>query len=523
MRWNSSMKVMGLMLIVLSMLVSACSSKPEPKPEAKKGTAAAVEAKDFTVLVSGDPVGLDPQNTTDTISSLINYQIYDRLVTFNEKMEIVPQLAKSWTVSEDGKTWTFELNSGISFTDGTPFNAEAVKTSFERVANKDKNLSQYTLVGSFINNITTDGETKVVFHLKAPQGAFLGNLAASSSGIISPKSIKENEQKIGKEPVGTGPFKLKQWTTGNSVVLEANPQYWAGKPKVKSVIFRNVPESAAQVIMLETGEADLIGSLPLPELKRLKSEGKIVVNSFKANRIAYVGFNTTKEPFNQIKVRQALNYAIDKDTMVNKLYDGLVNTATSAISETTIGYSNVGSYPFDMAKAKQMLQEAGIVPGNVSPLRLIFAANVTQDLPAAEFVQNSLQQLGFKVVLQKLELGTYLQTLKDPSKYDLFMRGALATTGDADPLFRDALLSTSATNYARYNNPKVDKLILAGQEQVKPADRIKTYADVLKRVKDDAPWIFLHNDMAHAGYTKNVEGITFLPTYIYDLRNVVKK
>ncbi|RNB79146.1 hypothetical protein EDM59_28290 [Brevibacillus nitrificans] len=519
MSWNPSLRVIGIMWIVLSLLVSACGSTPETN----EGKASGGGGKDFTVAVSGDPVGLDPQNTTDTISALINYQIYDRLVTFNEKMEIVPQLAKSWTVTEDGKTWTFELNSGINFTDGTPFNAEAVKISFERVANKDKKLSQYTLVGSFIDTITTEGETKVIFHLKEPQGAFLGNLASSSSGIISPKSIKENEQGISKNPVGTGPFELKEWTTGDAVTLKANPQYWAGEPKVKSVIFKNVPENSAQVIMLETGEVDLIGSLPLAELKRLKEEGKIVVHSIKANRIAYVGFNTTKEPFNQVKVRQAINYAIDKDTMVNKLYEGRVNKATSAISETTIGYSNVGSYPFDMPKAKQMLQEAGIVPENVPPLRLIFAANVTQDLPAAEFVQNSLQQLGFKVELQKLELGTYLQTLKNPSKYDLFMRGALATTGDADPLFRDALLSTSVTNYAHYNNAEVDKLILAGQTQVNQAERMKIYESVLKQVKEDAPWIFLHNDMVHPGYAKNVEGITFLPTYMYDLRQVDKK
>lgn len=508
------------MLIILSLLVSACGSKEAAPQGAKEG--AAVEPKDFTIAVSGDPVSFDPHNTTDTISSLINYQIYDRLVTFNAKMEIVPQLAKSWTVSEDGKIWTFELNTGISFTDGTPFNAEAVKTSFERVANKDKKLSQYTLVGSFIDKITTEGETKVIFHLKAPQGAFLGNLASSNSSILSPKSIKENEQGLAKNPVGTGPFKLKEWTTGTAVVLEANPQYWAGKPGLKTVTFKNVPESSSRVIMLETGEADLVASLPLSELKRLEKVDKIVVNSIKANRIAYVGFNTTKEPLNQVKVRQAINYAIDKDTLVNKLYEGRVKTATSAISETTIGYSNVGSYPFDMAKAKQMIQEAGVVPGNVS-LRLILAANVTQDKPAAEFVQNSLQQLGFKVELQTLELGTYLSTLKDPSKYDLFMRGALATTGDADPLFRDALLSTSATNYARYNNPEVDKFIMAGQAQVNQAERTKTYMDVLKRVKEDAPWIFLHEDMAHSGYAKNVEGITFLPTYTYDLRKAVKK
>ncbi|WP_141432546.1 ABC transporter substrate-binding protein [Bacillus sp. 03113] len=517
MRWISNWKLAAVMLIVLSILVSACS--PNKQTSSKKEDPV---SKELTVTVGGDPVGLDPQNVTDTISSLINYQIYDRLVTFNGEMEIIPQLAKSWTTSEDGKTWTFELNKGISFTDGTPFNAEAVKTSFERVANKDKNLKQYSLVGQYIDSITTNGETTVVFHLKAPQGAFLGNLAHPASSILSPKSIKENEEGIAKNPVGTGPFKLKEWMTGDAVVLEANSDYWSGKPSVKTVTFKNVPETSASVIMLETGEADLTGSLPLAELNRLEDNDTIMANSIEANRIAYVGFNTTVEPFNKVEVRQAINYAIDKETMVSKLYDGRVRTSTAAISESTFGYSNVGAYPFDISKAKTILKEAGVVPEDYS-FRLIFAANVTQDKPAAEFVQNSLQQLGFKVELQTLELGAYLEALKDPSKYDLFMRGALANTGDADPLFRDALLSTSPTNYAHYNNPEVDKFIMAGQSQVKPSERLKSYTEVLKMVKKDAPWIFLHEDVAHWGVAKNVEGITFLPTYIYDLRKAVKK
>ncbi|AHV95679.1 ABC transporter substrate-binding protein [Paenibacillus sabinae] len=521
MRWNQAGKAVGLMLIVLSMLLSACGSNQGAANGTKAETETKTEAKGMVITLKGDPVGFDPQNTTDTISSLINYQIYDRLVTFNENMEIVPQLAKSWTTSEDGKTWAFELNKGITFTDGTPFNAEAVKTSFERVADEGKNLSQHSLVGSFIDNITTNGETEVVFHLKAPQGAFLGNLASVSSSILSPKSIKENEEGIAKSPVGTGPFKLKKFTTGDAVVLEANKDYWGGAPKLSTVTFKNVPETASRVIMLENGESDLMEGVPITEIERLKQNSELVINPIKANRIAYIGFNTTVKPFDQPAVRQALNYAIDKETLVNKLYDGRVTVATSAIASRTIGYSNVGSYPFDMDKAKQMLKDAGVVPGNYT-FRLILAANVVQDKPAAEFVQNSLQQLGFNIELQTLELGTYLETLKDPGKYDLFVRGALATTGDADPLFRDALLSTSATNYAHYNNPEVDKLILAGQAQFDPKQRLESYAKVLELVKTDAPWIFLHEDMARYGMSKKVEGITFLPTYVYDLRKAVK-
>jgi ABC-type transport system substrate-binding protein len=172
-------------------------------------------------------------------------------------------------------------------------------------------------------------------------------------------------------------------------------------------------------------------------------------------------------------------------------------------------------------KAKSLLQEAGVKEG--TKLRLILAANVIQDRPAAEFVQNSLQKVGFDAELKILELGSYLETLKDPSTYDLFVRGAAASTGDADSVLSDGLLSTSATNYSHYANPKVDEWIKAGSAQTKPEERQKSYAEALKLIKEEAPWISLHEDVGYVGIRKNVEGVEVQPTYIWDLRKVVKK
>ncbi|MGG1659969.1 glutathione ABC transporter substrate-binding protein [Brevibacillus sp. NRS-1366] len=514
MRWNRVRKAAGLLLLSLTLLVSACGSSATSAD-------GEVEAKDLIVALTGDPVSLDPHNATDTISSLINYQILDTLVAFNEKMEIVPRLAESWTASEDGKTWTFKLRQGVTFHDGTPFNAEAVKISFERVANKEKKLSRRALVGQFIDHITTSNDSEVVFHLNTPQGPFLNNLAITASGILSPKSIQENEQGIAKNPVGTGPFIFKEWTPGDALVLEANPKYWGGKPGVKSVTFKPVPENAARVIMLETGEADVIEKVPASEIEQLKSKDDLQIISRATNRVLYVGINTTKAPLDQIKVRQALNYAIDRETLVNKLYEGRVKMATAAVAAQTFGYSDVGAYLYDVEKAKQLLGEAGVKEG--TKLRLILAANVIQDRPAAEFVQNHLQKLGLDVDLKILELGAYLESLKDPNSYDLFVRGASANTGDADSVLSDGLLSTNATNYSRYSNPEADRLIKAGAAQVKPEDRQKSYAEALQLIKEEAPWISLHEDVGYVGVRKNVEGVELQPTYIWDLRKVVKK
>ncbi|MEK8126683.1 ABC transporter substrate-binding protein [Paenibacillus filicis] len=517
-RWSMA----GQIALAMSLLLSACSSPnaastPSSSPASGKA-AEAVKAKPLTIALTGDATSLDPQNASDSISSLVTYQIFDRLVTFNDKLDIVPQLAESWTHSKDGKEWTFQLRKGVKFQDGTPLNAEAVKTSFERVADKSKKLSQYTLVGQFIDSITTNGESEVVFHLKAPQAALLNNLAVSPSGILSPKSIKENEAGISKNPVGTGPFQLKAWTPGNELVLEPNPHYWGDKQQVSSVTFRTVPENSARVIMLESGEADVIEKVPNSEVARLEKNSSLTVHSRLTNRVLYIGINTTNAPFNDVKVRKALNAAIDRDTLINKLYEGRVKPATSFIAQHTFGYSNVGQYTFSPEQANQWLQEAGVKPG--TPLRIILAGNTVQDRPAAEFVQNSLQKIGFKAELKVLELGAYLEALKDPKNYDLFVRGASSTTGDADTLLRDSFFSTSTSNYAHYTNPEVDKLLKESGEQVNKEERQKLYATVQKIVKEDAPWIPLHEDLAYVGLSKKVQGITFLPTLFWDLRNV---
>lgn len=504
------------MILILSVIATACSTDPS-KGTSKESNA----APNLTIALAGEPEGLDPQNSSDNISNMITYQIADNLVTFNQDMQIVPQLAESWTVSDDEKSWTFKLKQGVSFQDGAPFNADAVKTSFERVINENNKLTRYSLLGPFIDHISVNGDTEVTFHLKNPLGPFLNNLAAPGSAILSPKSIKENPAGVDKNPVGTGPFKLKEWSPGNYLLLEANPDYWGGKPNVGTLTFKPVPDNSARVLMLETGEADVILPVPTSDIDRLAKNDQLAISSRQTNRVLYIGLNNVKAPLNNVKVRQALNYGIDKETLVNKLLQGRVKVATSAIGEKVFGYSNVGAYPYDLKKAKQLLQEAGVTEGTT--LRFVYSSNVPQDRQAAEFVQNSLQQLGFKVELRQLELGTYTDTIKDPNSFEMYLRGAAPLTNDADYVLRALLLSGSKNNYNGFSNPEIDKLLEAGFTVTQQEERERIYADLLKGIKEEAPWIFLYEDMAHIGMRKNVEGIGLLATQTMDFRKVIKK
>ncbi|AZU62592.1 ABC transporter substrate-binding protein [Neobacillus mesonae] len=507
-------KVCFLLLALVVVMMSACSSKESSAPEGKN--------KSLVVALTGEANSLDPHNTTDTASKQIYSVVAETLVGLDADGQIVPLLAKSWKKSEDGKTWTFQLQEGVKFTDGTPFNAEAVKINFERVTNEENKLARYPLLGPYLESITTNGDYEVVFHLNNPVGPFLNILAfPSGNNIISPKVISQGIEAIKKNPIGTGPYKIKHWSPGSDTIFEANKDYWGGKPKLDQITFKVVPENASRVLMLETGEADLIADVPPTDIERLNKGKDTKVESIEINRTVYVGINNTVAPFNKPEVRQALNYAIDKNALTNDLYEGRVKVSSAMVSQKDGMYSNAGTYHYDLEKAKEMLINAGVKEG--MKVRLVAAGNAVRDHKAGQYVQTSLQQLGFDVEFQMLELNDYLKTLDDPSKYDLFLRGGIANTNDAYDILKDSFFSTSKYNYARYVNPDVDKLIEEGSIESNMDNRKKIYEKAFKQIWSDAPWIFLYEDTVHIGMRKNVKGLIVPPTHLWNFSKVEKE
>jgi ABC-type transport system substrate-binding protein len=510
-----SKKMIVLFAVATLIIMSACTS-PSPSSNGN-GSGGTAEAKVLTCAWGGDPTTMDPQNTTVFETAVI--QMYENLVAFNSNMEIVPQLAKTWETSADNKSWTFTLREGVKFQDGTPFNAADVKKSFDRVTNPDNKLGRFTLLGPFLDKITVEGDMKVTFQLKEPYAPMLNVLAHPGSGIISSKSIDAGD--IAKNPVGTGPYKLKKWTPGDSLVLEPNPDYWGGKPKLKSITFKTVKENASRVIMLENGEADVIAPVPIPDIERLKKSDKLSISTYPSSNFLYIGINNTKAPFNDVKVRQALNYAIDKEAIVKNIFMGTGKVATAAIAEKTAGYSNVGAYAYDKAKAKQLLQEAGVKEGTVIKLWTT-DGSFLNDRQTAEFVQNSLQEIGLKVELTKWEFGAFFEALKSPDKYDLYLREGGPPTNDADWVIRSLFSTGNAFNHSRFSNPDADKLIQAGLHETNNDARKKIYADLLKILKDQAAWLYLVEEPGVVGIGKNVKDVVPYATGNIDFKNAVK-
>ncbi|WP_170289722.1 ABC transporter substrate-binding protein [Cytobacillus depressus] len=508
-----------MLLSIFLVIMSACSS--EESSSTDKKAKEDKNDKNLIVALTGEANSLDPHNTTDTASKQIYSVVAETLVSLNENGELEPLLAKSWEKSEDGKTWTFQLQEGVEFTDGTPFNAEAVKINFERVTNEENKLARYPLLGPYLDSITINGDYEVVFHLNSPVGPFLNILAfPSGNNIISPKTIEEGIEAIKTKPIGTGPYKIKHWSPGSDTIFEANPNYWGGTPPLEQITFKVVPENASRVLMLETGEADLIADVPPTDIERLNNSGDTKVKSIEINRTLYVGINNSVAPFDKAEVRQALNYAIDRGALTNDLYEGRVKKSTAIVSSKDEMYSDAGSYPYDVEKAKELLKQAGVKEG--TKVRIVAAGNAVRDHKAGQFVQTSLQLLGFDVEFQVLELNDYLKTLDDPSKYDLFLRGGIANTNDAYDVLRDSFYSTSKFNYARYSNPNIDKAIEEGAIEPNVENRKKIYEEAFKEIKEDAPWIFLYEDTVHIGMRKNVEDLIVPPTHLWNYTKVHK-
>jgi len=505
------MKKIGFIIILLFIFTVGCSSNSEDSSE-----------KELTVATTTTADSLDPHNTTDTASKNIFAISTETLVKLDEDGEVVPSLAKDWEEKDDGKTWTFQLEEDVKFHDGEPFDAEAVKTNFERVTDKDKNLARYSLIGPYIDDITVEGENEITFHLNESLAPFLNLLAQpSGSSIVSPKMIEEDEDSIKENPVGTGPFEIKDWSPTGDTVFEANADYWGDKPQIDKITWKSVPENSARATMLENGEADIIVNVLDTDIERLDGMDGISVETTPLNRALYVGINTEFEPFDNKEARQALNYAVNKEELSEDLYKGEVTVSTAAVSEQVNMHSDVGAYPYDVEKAKKLLKDAGVKEG--TELRLIVAENVTRDHRAAEYVQNSLQNIGLDVKYQELELSDYLSRLEDPDEYELFLRGSLPSSNDIHDLFSDELDSESDNNYSGYSSSKVDKYISEGAQEMDESKRKDIYKKALENIKEDAPWIFLYDDVVSTGINDDVDGLILTPDNTMYFDDVTKK
>ncbi|MDW0110824.1 ABC transporter substrate-binding protein [Sporosarcina aquimarina] len=524
-----------VMLLVLSTALAACGNDDSDEGAKEDGGKASAKEKTLVFGRGGDSTSLDPSRVTEGETFKVTVNLFETLVNFGEEdTTIQPGLAKEWEPSEDGLTYTFKLEEGVKFHDGTDFNADAVVANFERWASGDAEMFPYysSMFGGFegdedavIESVTAEDENTVVFKLKRPQAPFLKNLAMSMFAIASPEAYAKGDDEFARNPVGTGPFKFVEWKANDSITIEKNADYWQeGLPKLDKVVFRAIPDNAARLNALTTGEIDLADGINPADGAKIEGDSKLQLFERPSMNVGYLGLTVTRPPFDKKEVRQAMNYAIDKQTIIESFFEGRAESAKNPMPSSISGYNDdIEEYAYDPEKAKELLKEAGLEDGFdmelwAMPVPRPYMPDGTK---VAEVIQSNLADVGIKAKIVSYEWATYLDKASK-GEADAFMLGWTGDNGDADN-FLYVLLdedNIGSNNYTYFKNEETHKLFLEAQTEVDEDKRNELYMKAQEILHEEAPWVPLAHSTPLLGGAADLTGFVPHPTGSDLLSNV---
>lgn len=524
-----------LVALVFSLSLTGCGGTEETAaPPDNNQQPAPPKDKVLVFGRGGDSVSLDPANVTDGESLNVTTNIYDTLIDYAEgTTDLVPGLALSWDSSEDGLVWTFNLRQGVKFHDGTDFNADAVVFNFNRWMDPEHpyhqgNFPYYDYMfggfkgdeGHVIKEVVAKDANTVEFHLNFPQGPFLSNLAMSPFAIASPTAIEKYGDKFGENPVGTGPFVFESWTRNDKVVLTKNPDYYqAGYPLLDKLVFKSIPDNSARFIALQSGEIDMMDGVNPDDVTLAEANSKLEVWLRPSMNVGYLAFNTEKKPFDNPKVRQALNMAVNKQGLIDAFYNSLAEPAKNPMPPSIWGYNDaIQDYKYDLDAAKDLLAEAGYPNGFETELWYMPVPRpyMPQGKKIAEAIQSDFEKIGVKATLRTEEWATYLD-LTGKGEHTMALLGWTGDNGDPDNflyvlLDKDNAKLPDAGNIAFYKNDELHELLIGAQRSSDIAERTKLYEDAQVIIHEDAPWIPLVHSTPPIVGKKNIEGYVPHPT-----------
>lgn len=497
--------------LIMMLFLAACSSDEQGSEgnneEGNNEEGTNEESGEPKVLIfgrGGDSVSLDPIAVTDGESFKVTQNVFETLVNFGEQdTTINPGLAKEWTVSDDGLTYTFMLEEGVKFHDGTDFNAEAVVANFDRWSSgtADKYYYYKSMFGGFgdeeghvIESVTADDEFTVTFKLKRPQAPFLKNIAMSPFGMGSPTAFEAAGDAFGDEPVGTGPFKFVEWKRNDSITIEKFEDYWQeGFPKLDRVVFRAIPDNSARLNALLTGEIDLADGVNPSDGASIEGDAALQLFERPSMNVGYLGLTNTRPPFDNVLVRQAMNHAIDKQAIVDAFFEGRAEVAVNPMPPSISGYNDqIEGYDYDPERAKELLAEAGLPDGFEMELWAMPVPRpyMPDGMKVAEVMQKNLADVGITAEIVSFEWATYLEKARN-GEADAFMLGWTGDNGDADN-FLYVLLdgdNIGSNNYTYYDNEELHELLIAAQSEVDENKRNELYMQAQEIIHEDAPWV----------------------------------
>lgn len=453
-------------------------------------------AESLTVLLPSEFPALDPREWTSGDQYMVMYHVFCRLYTYADDMTPVPDLVAEEKISADQRTWTLRLKRGYTFHDGTPVTAEAVKYTIERM--QTKGASAKVLMQP-ITEVRTQGEDTVVLTTAKPYPALRANLANSHAGLVSPTADQKLGDRFGVRPVSCGPYAFKEWSRGSRIVIARYDAYPGPRAQYDGIVFRFVPDVSTRLFMIQRGEADLALRLGPAEVKQLTGS-KIKIHSINGRNIFYQ-LNYTKAPTSDRRVRLAVNYAVDKAAIIEKVLQGAGSPARSVIEAMVWGHVPVGTYAYDPDKARKLLQEAGALGAKF--LLLSPDNRYPFDSQVSQAVAGYLKAVGVDVELRVIgDWPGYIDAIKKRD-FNGYMLGWAGSTGDPDQVVQALFHSRRAGqtwNLGAYSDKETDALIDAGGGTLDPAKRKAIYVELQKRLFHDAPWIFLYRSKTYTAY-----------------------
>lgn len=491
-------------------------------------TAPAVQAQipELIIGIGVDADTLSPQEQTTSLFINMAELLYDTLLYSNPEGKLEPRLATKVDVSKDGLTYTVHLRKDVKFSDGTPFDAKTMKLTVERALDPKMRVPQRSLINMIQESKVIDDHT-IDLVLKYPFAPFLPTLSNFILSPISPAAIQKYGEDVRQNPVGAGPYVLKEWVKGDRIVFARNETYYGKKPTVEKLTFKIVPETATREAMLRAGQIDICYKPSPSNVAALKADPNITVEMPLDSRTIFMGLNYQKGVTKNKLVRQAFNYAVDKDAIVKKILFDTAVKMEGPCSPIMFGYHKMDKqWEYNPEKAKQLLKEANFDFNQTVAMRTP-QGRYLFDKQISEYVQASLQAIGVKAELRTYDWPTYVAGLLKPidqSELEVFLLGWGPMVLDADLALYGQFHSSNnppkGLGAAFYSSPEFDKAIEASRPEQDPKKRLDLLKKASEIVWDDCPWIWLHTEKFLIAYRSNLKGMvvtaweTFYPTYV---------
>ncbi len=478
------------MAIVLILGVMGCSTgeRVDLGDEASNNLIAAI---------AGEPDQLDPHKTTAYFSFQVLENVYDTLVEPDANLQMRPALAESWDVSPDQLTWTFHLRRGVQFHDGSPFTADDVVYSYRRIIDEQlANVDKF----SAVTEVRALDESTVAIRVEQPTPNLLTNLGGfKGMAIVARKNVESGQ--IATHPIGTGPFAFASQRSGDSIVLKANPGYWAGAPKVSGVTFRFISQPSTALSALQAGEIDWTDSIPTQRVAQLQGDDSITLAVTPSNDYWYLALNQAREPWNDVRVRQAIAYGIDRDAIVAATSYGTATANQLAIPKGNPWHVDYNRYSYDIEKARDLLRQADASPQS---LDMLVTTEYPETVTAAQIIADNLAPLGITVNIRTVDFATWLDQ-QNTGNFDMLMMGWLGNI-DPDDFYYAQHHTNGTSNAQKYSNAVVDRLLDAARVETNRDTRMQMYTKAATIIADECSYIYLYNPSVIQAWSTSLTG-----------------